>query len=440
MLLGLMMMVISMIIKGSQRSGAKQLAAHLLKTEENEHVEIHEVRGFYTTDKNIYNALHEIKTLSCATNCKQYMFSVSLNPPQDERAPIEYFEHAVSQIEDRLNLKDQPRIIVFHEKEGRRHAHCVWSRIDHQEMKAINLPHYKNRLNEISKDLFLKYDWSLPKGYTDRQYSNPLNFTLQEWQQAKRANEDTRVLKSLMKQAWERSDNKAAFMNALSEHGFTLARGERRGYVAVDYKGEIYSLSRWTGAKTKALKQKIGAPQDLPSVEQAKQALAEKMTPVLQQYIQDIHKQRSKNYKPLQNAIHTLKRQHQKERAQLDTAQNERRVDEERQRQNRLPRGIIKNILSRITGKYQRIQKQNAEETKQCFKRDNIERQKLVEKQLDTRQKLQERVHHVREDHNSISLQLRKDIGTYMEMKEKQPEAMFEFSGQKNDTEYYRTM
>ena len=35
-----------MILKASQRSGAKQLGAHLLKTEENEHVEIHEVSGF----------------------------------------------------------------------------------------------------------------------------------------------------------------------------------------------------------------------------------------------------------------------------------------------------------------------------------------------------------------------------------------------------------
>ena len=29
-----------MILKGSQRGGAKQLALHLMKTEENEHVEI----------------------------------------------------------------------------------------------------------------------------------------------------------------------------------------------------------------------------------------------------------------------------------------------------------------------------------------------------------------------------------------------------------------
>jgi hypothetical protein len=34
-----------MILKASKRSGGRQLGAHLLKTEENEHVEIHEVSG-----------------------------------------------------------------------------------------------------------------------------------------------------------------------------------------------------------------------------------------------------------------------------------------------------------------------------------------------------------------------------------------------------------
>lgn len=35
-----------MIFKASKRSGGRQLGSHLLKTEENEHVEIHEVSGF----------------------------------------------------------------------------------------------------------------------------------------------------------------------------------------------------------------------------------------------------------------------------------------------------------------------------------------------------------------------------------------------------------
>jgi len=35
-----------MILKASQRAGCMQLAHHLLKTEDNEHVEIHEISGF----------------------------------------------------------------------------------------------------------------------------------------------------------------------------------------------------------------------------------------------------------------------------------------------------------------------------------------------------------------------------------------------------------
>ena len=39
-----------MIIKGSQRGGGKQLAQHLLRLDENDHVEVHELRGFVSED------------------------------------------------------------------------------------------------------------------------------------------------------------------------------------------------------------------------------------------------------------------------------------------------------------------------------------------------------------------------------------------------------
>ena len=67
-------------------------------------------------------------------------------------------------IEQKLGLEDQPRAIVFHEKDGRRHCHAVWSRIDAQEMKAINLPFFKNRLMEISRELYLEHGWDMPHG------------------------------------------------------------------------------------------------------------------------------------------------------------------------------------------------------------------------------------------------------------------------------------
>ena len=126
-----------MILKGNQRGGAKQMALHLLNGEQNEHVTVHQVKGFMAG--NILDALNEVHALSKGTQCRQVLYSVSLNPPKDETVAVEVFEEAVKKIEAKLGLVDQPRVIVFHEKEGRRHAHCVWSRIDLDEMKAINI-------------------------------------------------------------------------------------------------------------------------------------------------------------------------------------------------------------------------------------------------------------------------------------------------------------
>lgn len=85
-----------------------------------------------------------------------------------------------------MGLKNQTHVIVFHEKNGRRHCHAIFSRIDTKTMTAINLPYFKNKLMEISKELYLKHNWKLPQGHIDKQLRNPLNFTQEQWQQAKR--------------------------------------------------------------------------------------------------------------------------------------------------------------------------------------------------------------------------------------------------------------
>ncbi len=78
--------------------------------------------------------------------------------------PVDVFEQAISDIEIKIDLVGQPRVIVFHEKEGRRHAHCVWSRIDVEKMKAINLPHFKLKLRDISRQLYLEHGCLLKSG------------------------------------------------------------------------------------------------------------------------------------------------------------------------------------------------------------------------------------------------------------------------------------
>ncbi|MEM6357253.1 MAG: hypothetical protein AAF844_16450 [Pseudomonadota bacterium] len=75
-----------MIIKPSERNGARNLASHLLK-DENEHGELHDPRGF--ASDHLRNAFHEVYGISRGTRCKNFLFSLSLNPPEDEEVPVE---------------------------------------------------------------------------------------------------------------------------------------------------------------------------------------------------------------------------------------------------------------------------------------------------------------------------------------------------------------
>lgn len=168
-----------------------------MKTEENEHVEIHEVSGFVVDD--LMGAMKEAHALSQGTRCKQFLFSVSLNPPSSETVRVEVFEKACDRIEERLGLVGQPPMIVFHEKEGRRHAHAVWSRIDAETMTAKSLPFFKRTLNAIAKELYLENGWKMPDGFRDAKLRDPRNFTLDEWQQAKRAGLDAQEVSARSK-------------------------------------------------------------------------------------------------------------------------------------------------------------------------------------------------------------------------------------------------
>ncbi|HEY3695831.1 relaxase/mobilization nuclease domain-containing protein [Phenylobacterium sp.] len=207
-----------MILKASQRGGGQDLAAHLMRADENEHVLVHELSGFISDD--LKGAFKEADAISRGTKCRQYLFSLSLSPPEDASVAPDVFERAIDRIGERLGLDGQPRAIVFHEKEGRRHAHCVWSRIDAETMTACHLPFFKQKLIEVSRDLYLEHGWKMPRGFENAAERDPTNFNLAEWQQAKRQGIDPRWLKQTLQACWSGSDNAQAFMRSLEERGF----------------------------------------------------------------------------------------------------------------------------------------------------------------------------------------------------------------------------
>jgi len=408
-----------MILKAKERGDGGQLARYLLAMRDNEHVELVEVAGFVSDD--LLDALHEADAIARGTRCKNYLFSMSLNPPEGAYVETEVFEKTADLIGKKLGLENQPLAIVFHEKDGRRHAHVVWSRIDTEKMRAINLPHYKTKLRDVSRALYLEHGWDMPRGLQDRSLRDPLNFSREEWQQARRAGVDPREIKAALQDAWKHSDNRTSFEAALKERGFWLAKGDRRGFVALDYRGEVYSLSRYVGVKTKEMEARLGESDRLPSASEIKATIAQGMTRKVHEFIKEAHSQTRQRLAMLEFRKGETIARHQDERATI-TAQHQKRWQADTmERAARLPRGFS-GIWHRLTGQYAKIKAQNEKEALIAWQRDRAEKDAVIFKQIEERAALQRDIKRQRSISSQELMQLRKDVANYRDIDRPDPE------------------
>lgn len=402
-----------MILEGNQRGGAKNLALHLVK-DENDHVDVHEIRGF--ASDNLMGAFNEAYAVSRGTKCKQFLYSLSLNPPPSETVSTEEFEDVVNRAEQVLGLSGQPRAIVFHEKEGRRHAHAVWSRIDIEQMKAVQMSHDHRKLESLSREIFIERGWDLPKGFARRSERDPKNFTLAEWQQSKRNHKDPREIKTAIQDAWAISDNKSAFSHALEERGYKLARGNRGRFVAVDIFGEPYSIPRQLhGINTKQVRQRLGDGEGLPSVDEAKAQIGHNMSITMHRFKQELAEQDRKRREALQAERNRLVAQQRNERAKFASNLKTRQQQEAIERQARFRTGL-KGLWDRINGQHKRITQQNQLDAAAAQKRDRRERDRMIAEQLQQRRMLKERAVAQQQALNRLHEQVKTDLSRFNEL------------------------
>jgi hypothetical protein len=400
-----------MILKGSERGGGQDLAVHLMRLDDNEHIELHELRGF--VGGNLKDAFKEAEAVSRGTRCRHYLFSLSLSPPEQERVTPEIFEAAIARIEERLGLSGQPRAVVFHEKEGRRHAHCVWSRIDAHTMTARPLPFFKNKLMTISRDLYLEHGWKMPRGMIDAHARNPTNFTLAEWQQAKRQGLDPRWTKAVLQDCWSASDNRKSFEASLQSRGFWLAKGDKRSFVVLDHMGEVHSLPRMLNAKAKDVRARLGDENHLPSVEATQKLIGQRMTPAIRRHIAESRERFYERSGLLGQHKMELARAHRAARERLTEQHRIEREKAARERAARLPRGL-KGLWFRFTGQYQQLRAALEAEAARAAMRDQQERQRVLDSQRKERDVLTLQFKELRKAQAAQFLELRADVGRYL--------------------------
>ena len=111
-----------------------------------------------------------------------------------------------------------------------------------------------------------------------------------------------------------------------------MARGERRGFVAIDYLGEVYSLSRYIGVKVKEIKARLGDHSQLPPVKTTKAKIAEGMSAKLTEFIKEAEHDAGQRLSILEFHKKEMVTRQQEERKQLWNALENRWQAETRER------------------------------------------------------------------------------------------------------------
>lgn len=401
-----------MIIKGFSISRGSAHAAHLLKTDDNEHVHIQEIRGFVASD--LPSAFQESQAIARGTRCKQHLFSCAFSPPESAKISTAQFMASIDKTEQALGLEGQPRVVVFHEKDGRCHAHCVWSRIDADTMTARQLSHWKTKLGDVSRALHAEFGIEMPKGLRKKEERDPLNFSQADSQRAKREHVDPRQLKSIVLDCWAKSDNRKSFEVALEGRCLLLAKGDKRGFVIVDYEGQVHSLSRALGGKAKNVNAKLGDPSSARSVDEAKRHLAAKLGHEAREDIKRSRERFTSADRTLKSAIMDMTRIHRDERAKLWSAHSAQWLKSTLERQARLPRGLVKIAWSWMTGDLARIKTTNENEAKEQSARQQREREEMMVRQREERRVLQMKATELRKAQAQELLRLRRDLSSQL--------------------------
>ncbi len=204
-----------------------------------------------------------------------------------------------------------------------------------------------------------------------------------------------------------------------------MARGDRRGFVAVDYQGEIYAIAKYTGVRTKQVRARLGDPKELPSIEEAKDKIAAQMSQKLLDHLQQTKKQHRQRSASLAFQRSELVQRQRDKREKLEHAQRQRWDEEARARAQHLAKGL-RGIWHRLTGRHAHVKRKNGYETLLAHKRDRTEKDALIFRHIEERQELHKTIREEKKNHTLEIHQLRQDISDYLGMKLRMPTTLKE--------------
>ena len=325
-----------MIINGGCRSGGGWFSKHLVNAEKNERVEIVDMRG--VSAETVAGCFQEMKAVASGTRCKNYFYHANINIHDYEHLTPEEWEKAVDTLEKNLGLEGQARFVVEHEKAGRTHQHIIWSRIDVESMTAIRMSNDFVKHQITSREL--EKEFNLEKGVSvlgnEKEGPRPERRP-EQWEifRGKDSGVDPQRMKMEITELWDKAGNGKEFETELGNHGYVLARGDRRNFCIVDSEGDVHSLARRIkGANAADVRARLADidMKSLPNVEQAQESQREKNS--LQEKGQSMLDQRQKE-EQIKETI-TREEDQRQEVIKKEEEQRQQNIKEEDERGQRI--------------------------------------------------------------------------------------------------------
>ena len=180
----------------------------------------------------------------------------------------------------------------------------------------------------------------------------------------------------------------------------------------MDWRGEVYAVSRAVGLTAKEVRARLGECNPLPNVDEIRRDLSSKFSEKLRRFVGQLDAQHQKNLSTLNERKAALVQRQRADRQHLKSAQENRARSEIQGRSHRLP-SELKKLWWKVTGRWDQMSRLIEQETSVSQLRDRQERQKLIEQQLAERRMLQREIRQERDQQELARNLLGREMAHY---------------------------
>lgn len=332
---------------GGKGRHAEYMIRHLTRLDQNDRVDILEIDPSLPSP-TVEAALTEWQTLvKSLTRSEKGFYEANINPRENEVLTREQWIEAANILEDKLGFTGQPRLIVQHEKLGREHIHVLWQSTIVEQEKIISDSHNYRKHEEAAMEIERRFDLEpSPRKYDHEkeQEINRAEFSQEDKQKSERTGIDPKERNAFVTETYEQSKTGGAFVQALENEGYYLARGDKKNiFMLVDPQFEAHKLgSCITGAKVSEVK-KFLAPLKVNALETVTEVIEQLQNP---EYALDRSEEISRAF---EQRLEQLKEEQEAEKSELAARHEAENQIIEHGKTAEEPRGLLK-LVQKVTG------------------------------------------------------------------------------------------